>query len=64
MIHLEHNGVRLMNNKIYLNLEGVSLYKNSSLGTCDMIFSVWILKSRALHNNFYQWSQISYIIVT
>lgn len=40
MIHLEHSIVRLMNNKINHNLLGVYLYKNLSLGTFAMIFSV------------------------
>lgn len=43
MIHLEHSIVTLMNNKISHNLQGVYLYKNASLGTCDiiLIFRYW-----------------------
>lgn len=40
MIPLEHSIVRLMSNKINQNLYGVYLYKNLSLGTFDIIFSV------------------------
>lgn len=39
-----------MSNKINQNLQCVHLYKNFSLGTFDVIFSIWVLKSRALLN--------------